>query len=104
MKSIDCGKQISKFIRENMKYCKNNWITVNLNFYNPVDERMDQVQFDVEKINSDSGLMELKELFEIFCKENHIDLEDIPNDSFSIDFVRGAYTHDELLELEERDL
>ena len=102
MNKLKITETISQFSWSNLNNLKA-WTTVDLQFYNPVDKNDDCIQFDVEKLGTFGGMEELNQLFCDFCKENHIQLKDIPEDSFEIHFVRTANTYDELMELEAEE-
>lgn len=48
------------------------WGEIEVNFYNPVDQRDDSTSFDICMPLGNSGLCELISLYEDFCKENGI--------------------------------
>ena len=77
------------------------WTTVNICFWNPVDDREDTTQFDVENLSKLEGQMELVSLFENFCKENKIDISEAT--VFDTFYVRSANTYEQLLELEAEE-
>ena len=102
MDTLKITEAVNQFICSNLNNLKA-WTTVDLQFYNPVDRESDCTQFDVEKLGTFDGVEELNQLFYDFCKENHINMNEIPKESFEVHFVRTADTYDELMELEAEE-
>lgn len=69
-----------------------NWQSVDVDFINS-DGKEDETQFDVSFIGTKTGIEELTELFNGFCKEHGY-----PNDMVrNVAVVKSADTHEELL-------
>lgn len=70
------------------------WQAVNIGFLNSRKSE-DEVQFDIQRVDTNDGIKELSALFSDFCKENGF-----PNNTVQyVAVVKSASTYEELEEL-----
>ena len=71
------------------------WGEIEVNFFNPNENREDSTSFDVRMPLGLDGLCELIGLYEDFCKENNIPKNTVE----SLVLIHVAETYDELIKI-----
>jgi len=75
------------------------WTTVNIIFED--DYHDDEVQFDVEQLQTNKGQKELEDLFINFLKEEDVDISKV--NVLDVVFVRTAGSYEALMHLEAEE-